>query len=148
MLYKSIQTNAFQNLIVISTWKIIKGLTSFCVLVLILVFPLINSCYSNDSSLALKMQVACTIHTTTKKMKMTQIFAFSYQISWALFKSVNIALLLFQIAMIPLTSPVNSQSTVTKHYLILMYSPIFLMPFLASMFQFHLPQALAVKQQW
>ena len=28
-----------------------KGLTSFCVLVLILVFTLINSCYSNDSSL-------------------------------------------------------------------------------------------------
>ena len=96
----------------------------------------------------LKIQIVYTIHTMEEKMIVTHIYVFSYQICPATLKSVKIVLLLFQIAMIPLTSPVNSQSTVTKHYLILMYSPTFLMPFLASMSHFHLPQALAVKQQW
>ena len=56
-----------------------------------------------------QMQIAYIIHTMEEKVIITQIYAFSYQISTAPLKSVNIVLLLFQIARIPPTSLASSQ---------------------------------------
>ena len=91
-----------------------------------------------------QMQDACTIPTTEKKVNITQIYAFSYQISSALLKSVNIALLLFPIAIILPISPASSQSIVTNLYMIPIFSPMLM---ISLMLHFHLRQSLDVKQQ-
>ena len=66
---------------------------------------------------AMPMQTVYITHTTGEKVNISPIYAFYYQISPVLLKSVNIALHLFQIVATPPISPASSQLIVTKLYL-------------------------------